>query len=220
MASETLIVMVRHAETDWNAERRFQGHADTPLNELGRSRIEPVIEALRSWKPDVIITSDLSRAREMAEAAGAALGIEVIALEDLRECSYGEWEGMTLAEVRREHGDDLERWHRAEADVPRGGGESLTGMQARTIEAIASIAREHAGRTIALFAHSGPIRGVICSLFDLPIEERYRFEINNASISAIRLRENDQWQVMLLNGISHLGLEPGIPSPVASLDIR
>jgi len=74
MVSETLIVMVRHAETDWNAERRFQGHADTPLNELGRSRIEPVIDALRSWKPDVIITSDLSRAREMAEAAGVALG--------------------------------------------------------------------------------------------------------------------------------------------------
>ncbi len=216
MASETLIVMVRHAETDWNAERRFQGHADTPLNELGRSRIEPVTEALRSWKPDVIITSDLSRAREMAEAAGAALGVEVIAMEGLRECSYGDWEGKTLAEVRREHGEDLDRWRRAEADVPRGDGESLTGMQERALDAIASIAREHTGRTIALFAHSGPIRGVICSIFELPIEERYRFEINNASISAIRLRENDQWQVLLLNGISHLDVVPGIPSPVAS----
>ena len=65
MASETLIVMVRHAETDWNAELRFQGHTDTPLNELGRSRIEPVTEALRAWQPEVLFTSDLSRAREM-----------------------------------------------------------------------------------------------------------------------------------------------------------
>jgi len=208
--------MVRHAETDWNAEKRFQGHADTPLNELGRSRIEPVTEALRSWQPDVIVTSDLSRAREMAEAAGAVLEIEVIALKELRECSYGDWEGKTLEEVRREHGDDLERWRRAEAAVPRGNGESLTGMQERALEAIAAIAREHSGRTIALFSHSGPIRGVICSIFDLPIEERYRFEISNASISAIGQRDADRWQVLLLNGISHLETEPGMPSPVAS----
>jgi broad specificity phosphatase PhoE len=216
MAADTTIVLIRHAETDWNAEKRFQGHADTPLNKLGQTRIEPVIEALRTWEPEVIFTSDLIRAREMAEEAGAALGIEVIGREDLRECSYGEWEGKTLQEVRRAYGDDLEAWRRNEANLPRGGGESLIDMQTRAVAAIESIAEGHAGRTIALFSHSGPIRGMICSIFDLPIEERYRFEINNASLNVIRRQGDGGWQVLLLNETSHLGLKPGMVSPVAS----
>ena len=209
MTTETLIVLVRHAETDWNTDLRFQGHADTPLNELGRTRIGPVIEALRPWNPEIIFTSDLSRACEMAEGVGAAFGIEVIAREDLRECSYGEWEGKKLEEVRRDYGDDLDRWHRNESGFPRGGGESLLQMQERVLAAIESIAREHTGRTIVILSHSGPVRGVICRTFDLPIDQRYRFEVNNASLSAIRRRGDGQWQVLLLNQTSHLDTDPG-----------
>jgi broad specificity phosphatase PhoE len=216
MTTETLIVLVRHAETDWNTDLRFQGHADTPLNELGRTRIGQVIEALRPWNPEIIFTSDLSRAREMAEGVGAAFGIEVIAREDLRECSYGEWEGKKLEEVRRDHGDDLDRWHRNESGFPRGGGESLLQMQERVLAAIESIAREHAGRTIVILSHSGPVRGVICRTLDIPIDQRYRFEVNNASLSAIRRRGDGKWQVLLLNQTSHLDTDPGVSSPVAS----
>ncbi len=220
MATETLIVLVRHAETDWNAEARFQGHTDTPLNELGRTRIGPVIEALRPWDPEIVVTSDLSRAHEMAEQVGAAFGLEVITREDLRECSYGEWEGKTLKEVRRDHGDDLEQWRSNEAGFQRGEGESLLQMQERTLAAIESIAREHAGRTVVLFSHSGPVRGAICRALDLPIDQRYRFEINNASLSAIRRREDGQWQVLLLNQTCHLDTDPGASSPVASQSER
>ena len=89
-------------------------------------------------------------------------------------------------------------------------------MQERTLAAIESIAREQAGRTVVLFSHSGPVRGVICRALDLPIDQRYRFEINNASLSAIRRREDGQWQVLLLNQTSHLDTDPGASSPVAS----
>ncbi|MFC1545100.1 histidine phosphatase family protein [Gemmatimonadota bacterium] len=216
MATETRIVLVRHAETDWNFEQRFQGHTDTPLNELGRTRIGPVIEALRSWDPEIIITSDLSRAREMAEEAGVEFGLDVIAREDLRECSYGSWEGKTLKEVRQDHGGDLDSWQSNEAGFQRGDGESLLEMQERTLAAIESIAREHAGRTVVIFSHSGPVRSVICRAFDLPIDQRYRFEVSNASLSAIRPRGDREWQVLLLNQTNHLGTEPGMISPVAS----
>ncbi|MFC1628762.1 histidine phosphatase family protein, partial [Gemmatimonadota bacterium] len=209
--------LVRHAETDWNTGKRFQGHSDTPLNELGRSRIAPVIEALKPWDPAIIFSSDLSRAREMAEQVGAAFGLEVITREDLRECNYGEWEGKTLEEVRRDHGEDLEKWRSNDAGFRRGAGESLLQMQERTLAAVESIAREHAGRTVVLVSHSGPVRGVICRVFDLPIDQRYRFEINNASLSAIRRQKDGQWQVLMLNQTSHLDTDPGASSPVASL---
>lgn len=214
----TLLLLIRHAETDWNNEYRFQGHSDTPLNEAGRATIPYLVEALRFWKPAAVYTSDLLRASEMALAAAQALGIESIPLEGLRECNYGNWEGKTLSEVAGESSDKLELWRNDEAGIARGGGESLKQMQERTWSCLEGIADAHPGETVAIFTHSGPIRGAVCTIFGLSMAERYRFQVNNASISALKRTAEGEWQLILLNQAGHPGTEPGDSSPAASRD--
>lgn len=204
MEGNTFLILIRHAETDWNTELRFQGQSDTPLNEIGRAAIPRVIDALRPLGPSVIYTSDLLRASQMAEAAGEALGVEVIPSKELRECDYGSWEGKTIDEVRGDHARELEAWYEDEAGYARGGGESLNQMQERAWMRMQSIAGEHPGETVALFTHSGPIRGAVCRIFDLGMVDRYRFEVDNGSISVLCLRPTGEWQLVLLNQTSQL----------------
>jgi broad specificity phosphatase PhoE len=216
MAESTWILLIRHAQTDWNSAYRFQGHSDVPLNEEGRATIPPVIAELARWSPRRIYTSDLGRASEMAEAAGAELGVEVIPDQGLRECNYGSWEGLTLDEVRERYGEELERWQQDEAGMARGSGESLNEMRDRSWATLESLADRHTGHTIAAFTHSGPIRAAVCRLFDLSMGDRYRFQIDNASITALRKTSAGRWQLMLLNQTRHLNRPVDRSSPVAT----
>ena len=200
----TYLVLVRHAQTDWNDQYRFQGHADTPLNEEGRSAIASTTAALAAWAPVRIYTSDLVRAREMAERAGQVLGLEVESRAGLRECSYGDWEGMTVEEIEETYPGELEAWRADEARVARGGGESLREMQERSWAGLETIAGAHEGETVGVFSHSGPIRGAVCRIVELSIAERYRFQVDNASLTVIRRRPSGTWQLVLLNQTNHM----------------
>jgi len=199
----TRLVLVRHAVTAWNSEQRFQGHADTPLSDEGRLTIPAVIAALRPWAPAAVYTSDLSRAREMAEAAAVELELPLIATPELRECGYGAWEGLTLDEVRERDPEGLDEWRRRETIYARGGGESLADMHERSWSYLERVAADQAGRAAAFFTHSGPIRGVICRLFDLGLDQRYRFAVDNSSLTVLQHTPGRGWQLLLLNQICH-----------------
>jgi broad specificity phosphatase PhoE len=216
LADSTWLILIRHAETDWNSELRFQGHEDRALNESGRATMPAVVEELRGWGPSAVYTSDLQRAREMAEATAAQLDIPMTALTELRECSYGEWEGLTLDDVSERFGPALEAWRADEDGYRRGGGESLVEMSERSWTALQSIAEKHPGETVAVFSHSGPVRSAVCRLFDLSLADRYRFQIDNASITVLRTTESGRWQLMLLNQTRHLPADRHLSSPVAS----
>src|SRR5437763_16473885 len=96
----TMLLLVRHGETDWNAERRWQGHADVPLNEHGRSQAKLLADELAGERAlDAIYVSDLSRARETADIVGTRLGLPVVLARDLREIEVGSREGLTGDEV-------------------------------------------------------------------------------------------------------------------------
>jgi broad specificity phosphatase PhoE len=216
MTDSTWLILIRHAQTDWNSDYRFQGHADTPLNETGRSAIPLVVNELRSWSPVAIYTSDLERAREMAEAAGDALEIGVTPMTELRECSYGEWEGLTVKEIADRFDGELELWQERESSHARGGGESLDEMSDRSWAALEAITDRHAGESVAIFTHSGPVRSAVCRLFDLSMAERYRFQVDNASITVLRRSASGTWQLILLNQTRHLPDSARTSSPVAS----
>src|SRR3954452_24611267 len=91
----TTLLLVRHGETDWNAEGRLQGHTDRPLNEYGRRQAKELAARLAGGHVDAIYASDLSRARETAEIVGERLGLTVVIDPDLRETNWGTWEGLT-----------------------------------------------------------------------------------------------------------------------------
>lgn len=141
----TTLLLVRHGETDWNAERRWQGHADIPLNARGREQAAELAAQLAGKPIEAIYSSDLSRARDTAEIVGGHLGIPVVTDPDLREVDVGPIEGLTAEESQR-----VEGWH----------GESKEAHAARTLAAINRIASRHPDGCVLVVTHGGSMRRV------------------------------------------------------------
>jgi probable phosphoglycerate mutase len=148
--------MARHGETDWNRDQRFQGHADTPLNELGREQARELADALRGERLDAIYTSPLQRARETATIIGDRVGLDVEPLEGLREVDVGSWSGLTRMEVEQRFPDGYRRW----LDLGQGweDGESYQALGERVLATMTELAARHRGGRILIVTHGGPMR--------------------------------------------------------------
>lgn len=120
----TQLLLIRHGETDWNREMRFQGQLDVPLNTTGLEQAARLAERLATETVDAIVCSDLLRARQTAEACAQRLDLPVATEPGLREQSFGTLEGLRAAEVQREHPEVWEAWSRHDAEYAVPGGES------------------------------------------------------------------------------------------------
>ncbi len=138
----TTLLLVRHGETDWNAEGKLQGHTDRPLNEYGRRQARTLADRLAGESIDALYASDLSRARETAEILGEKLGLAVALDPDLREKNWGNWEGLTSDE----------RLHIAYE------GETSEDHRERTLRAVQRIVERHPGERIVVVTHGGSLR--------------------------------------------------------------
>jgi len=103
-------VLWRHGQTVWNAERRFQGQSDIPLDETGQAQAERAARLLAALRPDLIVSSDLSRAAQTAAPLGRLTGLEVTLDKDLRERHGGRWEGLTDTEIRTRYPVEHANW--------------------------------------------------------------------------------------------------------------
>jgi len=163
----TTIVLVRHGETDWNRERRFQGHADTPLNEAGRLQALELADTLRDERLAAIYTSPLQRASETARIVADELGLEARELEAMREIDVGDWQGMTVDEVKTRFPD--------RADVAwRSGwqnGETHEELAERVVPALLDLGRLHPDDRVLVVTHAGPIRAALTAATALSPEE-------------------------------------------------
>ena len=149
----TTILLARHGETDWNLERRVQGHADRPLNETGRAQARALADALAGEQLDAVYSSDLVRAHRTARAVAERHGLEVTVVPDLREKHFGTWEGLTDEEVLRRFSEARRgQW---------GDGETAEEMAGRVLEALRRIARAHPGGRVLVVSHGGPLRAVL-----------------------------------------------------------
>ena len=164
------LILWRHGRTSWNAERRFQGQTDVPLDDMGRRQAAHAAEQLATLSPDRIVSSDLARARETAESLAGLVGLDVVTHPGLRETFAGEWQGLTRRELEDAYGDELARWS-AGSDVRPGGGETRLEVAARMIEAIEGVLAASApGETIVVATHGGAARAAIGALLELPPE--------------------------------------------------
>jgi probable phosphoglycerate mutase len=153
----TTILLARHGETDWNAERRWQGHSDPPLNERGREQARELAAALDGV--DVIYTSDLARARETAEILGTRLGLEVRLDPRLRERSFGAWEGKTWDELEERSADALERWRAGETHGPDDA-EPYEEFSRRVRSFLEDVVDRHPAERVLVVGHGGSIRAI------------------------------------------------------------
>lgn len=190
----TTICLVRHGETDWNLQHRYQGQADIPLNATGREQARLVADAIGDDGWDAIVSSPLSRAMETARAIAAVAGIDTGAIEqepDLAERAYGDAEGLTLAEREARFPDGnwpgLEEWD----DVAK-----------RSMLALEHIARRHQGDRVLVVCHGGVINAILAVITKGEMGTGITVIINTAR--TILIKQGDAWDLESVNVTDHL----------------
>jgi probable phosphoglycerate mutase len=153
----TTLLLTRHGETDWNAERRWQGHSDPPLNERGREQARELAAALDGV--DVIYSSDLARARETADILGERLGLRVRLDPRLRERNFGSWEGRTWEELEVDEAEDLGRWMAGDSHGPDDA-EPYEEFSARIESFLDEVVLRHPAERVLVVGHGGSIRAI------------------------------------------------------------
>ncbi|SDT67736.1 histidine phosphatase family protein [Actinoplanes derwentensis] len=164
----TRLIVWRHGNTDWNAGSRVQGQTDIPLNDRGRDQADAAAELLVRLAPAAIVASDLSRAFDTATALATRTGLTIRPDQRLRERYFGEWQGLTMAEISTSRPDEHARWT-AGADVVGGGVETLDDLGKRVSDALQDASR--LGGTVVVATHGGAARQGIGHLLGWRREE-------------------------------------------------
>ena len=155
----TRIIMIRHGQSEANAQSRFAGHSDFDLSELGRKQAELAAKYLcEKEQIDVIYSSDLLRAHNTALPFSKAYGLPINDREGLRELFAGDWEGRTIDDIKQRYAEDFRVWREDFSNARCTGGESVGEMYERMIREVLCLARENDGKCILLATHATPIR--------------------------------------------------------------
>jgi broad specificity phosphatase PhoE len=152
----TTLLLVRHGETDWNRDGRWQGGSDTRLNDLGREQARALAEEL-DGSIDVVYSSDLARARETADIVATKLGLEVRVDPRLRERSFGSWEGLTTPEIEVRFADSHRRWRDGDG-AGADDAETFEDFFVRVSAFLADVLRLHPRQEVLVISHGGSIR--------------------------------------------------------------
>ncbi|RNF86946.1 bifunctional RNase H/acid phosphatase, partial [Streptomyces botrytidirepellens] len=207
LGAPTTFVLLRHGETPLTPEKRFSGSGGTDpgLSDIGRRQAELVAASLAARGTiQAIVSSPLKRCRETADAVAARLGLDVRVDEGLRETDFGAWEGLTFAEVRDRHPDDLDAWLASSKTAPTGGGESFAAVARRVALSRDKLIARYAGRTVLLVTHVTPIKTLTRLALGAPPESLFRMELSAASLSAVAYYGDGNASLRLLNDTSHL----------------
>ena len=185
MNSSTRILALRHGETAWNRDTRIQGQLDIGLNDRGRAQAVALAEALRDESITAIYSSDLSRARETAEAVAAVSGAPLTLDIALRERAFGVFEGHTWAEIEANWPEDSQRWRKRDLNFAPGGGESLPVLFDRCVAAVERLAAVHPGETIAIVAHGGVMDCLYRAGTRQALDAPRSWQLGNATINRL-----------------------------------
>ncbi|MGQ4386883.1 bifunctional RNase H/acid phosphatase [Streptomyces sp. SAS_270] len=207
MGAPATFVLLRHGETPLTPQKRFSGSggADPSLSAVGREQAERAAAALAArGTVQAIVASPLARCRQTAQAVADRLGLDVVVDDGLREADFGAWEGLTFAEVRERHPDDLNAWLASADAEPTGGGESFAAVARRIATTRDKLVASYAGRTVLLVTHVTPIKTFVRLALGAPPESLFRMELSAASISAVAYYADGNASLRLLNDTSHL----------------
>ncbi|HEY8881248.1 MAG TPA: histidine phosphatase family protein [Roseateles sp.] len=181
----TRIILIRHGETAWNRATRIQGHTDIPLSPLGLAQAQRLAEALADEPLAALYSSDLSRARQTAEALAGVQKLPIHFDAALRERAFGRFEGLSWEEIDQGYPEDAARWRRREPDFAVGGGESLNAFSARCLDAAHRAAAAHPGQSIALVAHGGVLDCLYRAATRVALDAPRSWQLGNATINRL-----------------------------------
>ncbi|MDD6769886.1 histidine phosphatase family protein [Inconstantimicrobium porci] len=210
----TKLLLIRHGETEWNALGKFQGSKNIDLSHAGIKQAGYLKERL-DGAFDCIYTSPLNRAQKTAEILCSDMNISPIVTKNLREIDFGEWEGLTIDEIKNIYGKEFALWRNDEINAPLCGGEqSIKLASIRAKRCVLDIVNNNKGKTIAIVAHGGIIKATILGIFDLKMTMYHKITLGNTAISEIHFNENNEAKIVTLNDTSHLPKDMEIKSYV------
>jgi broad specificity phosphatase PhoE len=203
-------VLWRHGQTVWNAERRFQGQSDIPLDETGQAQAERAARLLAALRPDLIVSSDLSRAAQTAAPLGRLTGLEVTLDKDLRERHGGRWEGLTDTEIRTRYPVEHANWTPPDGEPSPAVADRVAGALYRIAEAAAGTENAEPGLAVVV-SHGAALRLGMSRLLGMP-DELFGVlgPLSNCSWSVLG-RRNGRWRLVEHNAGT-------LPEPVLSDD--
>jgi 2,3-bisphosphoglycerate-dependent phosphoglycerate mutase len=182
----TELVLIRHGETDWNRELRFQGQVDVPLNATGHEQARRVAERLAGERFDQLYVSDLIRTRQTAQPTSDRLGLAGLSDAALREQNFGRVDGMRTEDIQTQHPDAWANWVQFREDFAFEGAETVRQFHARVLGAVRRIVAAHAGQTLLVVTHGGVLDMIYRSAKGLSLSGPRQCDIPNGGINRVR----------------------------------
>lgn len=199
------IILIRHGETTWNIEGRYQGQEDTPLSERGLQQGHLLAEALRHIPIDLCIASPLQRSYQTCKFCAELHGLTVAIDDRLTEINHGTWEGVLAGDIARRYPVEFAQWHSQPQLVQMpDGGESLEDVRRRARAAFDEYAAKYEGKTVLVAAHDAVNKAIICDLLGLDMSHFWQIKQDNTCINVLEYKEGS-WRIVLLNSTNHLG---------------
>ena len=181
------LILARHGEAEGSREFRFNGSSDVALTPHGAEQAQRLAAALVPFDLAAVYTSPLLRASATAEAIASAARLTVETLPDLREQSYGSWERLTAIEARARDPKRFAAWSAGLRIAPPAG-ESLSVVRRRAVACVTLLAERHPGQTVALVAHVGPLKALLCTALCMPLSGARRLWLDPASYCVVDWR--------------------------------
>ena len=211
----TDFLFIRHGETDWNRQQRFQGQIDVPLNATGHEQARRLATRLADAPAHTLLASDLLRTRQTGEPLAASWRLAPRLSAAFREQSFGVLEGLDVPTIRQQHPELWARWleHQADFALP-GGGESIRQFHARVITAVRQAAEDYAGQVVTVVTHGGVLDMLWRTANGLPLDGLRQCEIPNTGINRLRWRAGTL-EILAWADAGHLEGLPPQPSTAA-----
>jgi probable phosphoglycerate mutase len=204
-------VLWRHGQTTWNAERRFQGQSDIPLDATGQAQAQRAARLLAGLRPDMIVSSDLSRAANTAAPLAQLTGLDVILDKDLRERHGGQWEGLTDTEIRARYPAEHATWNPPDGEPTLVVADRVAGALRRIAAAVSDDTRTGGAGLAVVVSHGAALRLGASRLLGLPEEVFGALgPLSNCSWSVVGQRR-DRWRLLEHNAGT-------LPEPILSDD--
>lgn len=203
---ETRLIVVRHAETTWNREKRMQGTTDTKLSDVGCAQAQALARRLVNETFAALYSSDLSRARDTAHVIAQLTGCDLMLEPRLRERAFGVFEGLTSDEIRARYPEEYACFASRDPDYEVPGGESARGFMRRCLSCLAEIADRHAGEEVVVVTHGLVLDALYRAAHDLDHGVQRPVPLINASLNFFSYG-NDSWRLVRWGDVSHLAEE-------------
>ncbi|HYE11869.1 MAG TPA: histidine phosphatase family protein, partial [Patescibacteria group bacterium] len=181
----TILYLVRHGETEWNAKNKIQGNMDIELNDKGLKQAEFVADRLSNENIDIIYSSRLKRAKTTAQIIADGMQLSVNELDEFREIGLGPWEGLTMNEINEKYTEHYKFYREKPSNFNMPGAETFLQVTERFCSAINTIINQNEDKKIVVVSHGAAIKAAIISILGMDIDYYNKFRVDNASISTL-----------------------------------